>query len=218
MSNVKNFIARNIASLFKDGDIVNLGVGIPTLAVEYLPDGVNVIIHAENGAIGCGRAASKDDATMDLVDAANVPITLIPQGSCTDSATSFGIVRGGHVDYTVLGALQVDQEGNLANWIIPGKAVTGMGGAMDLVAGAKKVIIAMVHNSKDGSPKLLKKCTWPLTAVNAVTHIVTNLAMIEIIEKQFIVTAMANGVTKEELQSKTEAELIFPLEIKVMLD
>ncbi|WP_264373238.1 3-oxoacid CoA-transferase subunit B [Sinanaerobacter chloroacetimidivorans] len=218
MKDIKNFIAKNVASLFKDGDVVNLGVGIPTLAVGHLPEGVNVIIHAENGAIGCGPVAAKEVATMDLVDAANVPITLIPQGSCTDSATSFGIVRGGHVDYTVLGALQVDQEGNLASWIIPGKAVNGMGGAMDLVAGAKKVIIAMLHNSKDGKPKLLKKCIWPLTAVNAVTHIITDLAMIEIIDKKFVVKAMADGITKEELQSKTEAELIFPSNIKVMLD
>lgn len=218
MSDIKNFIAKNVASLFKDGDIVNLGVGIPTLAVEYLQEGVNVIIHSENGAIGCGGVATPQEATMDLVDAANVPITLMKQGSCTDSATSFGIVRGGHVDYTVLGALQVDQEGNLASWIIPGKAVNGMGGAMDLVAGSKKVIIAMIHTSKDGSSKLLKKCTWPLTAVNAVTHIVTNLAIIEVTNKRFVVKAMASELTKEELQLKTNAELIFPLDIKVMLD
>jgi 3-oxoacid CoA-transferase B subunit len=167
------------------------------------------MIHSENGAIGCGPPAPAAAASMDLVDAANVPITLIPQGSCTDSATSFGIARGGHVDYTVLGALQVDQEGNLANWIIPGKAVSGMGGAMDLVVGAKKVIAAMFHNTKDSGAKLLEKCSWPLTAPRAVTHVVTELAVIEIIERRFVVRAMAPGLARGELCARTGAELLF---------
>lgn len=218
MDDIKNFIAKNVAALFNNGDIVNLGVGIPTLAVEHLPEGVKIIIHSENGIIGCGRKADHQEATMELVDAANVPVTMESFGSCVDSPTSFGAVRGGHIDCTVLGAFQVDVQGNMANWIIPGKTVSGMGGAMDLVAGAKKVIVAMTHTSKNGAPKLLERCTWPLTARGVVTYVVTELAITKVENGEFIVEAMANGITKEELQRRTGAPLKYADIIKTMMD
>lgn len=165
MADVKTIIAKNVATLFSDGDVVNLGVGIPTMAISYLPDDVKVTVHAECGVIGCGDVAPPEIATTDIVDASSIPITLAEGASIVDSAWSFGIARGGHLSMTVLGGLQVDSEGNLANWMRPGKAVTGMGGAMDIVVGAKKVVIAMTHNSKKGDLKIVDKCTMPLLSL-----------------------------------------------------
>lgn len=218
MSDVKSLIAKNVATLFEDGDVVNLGVGIPTMAVSYLPEDVKVLIHAECGVIGCGDIAKPEEASDDLVDAASVPITLSKEGSCFDSAFSFGIARGGHLSLTVLGGLQVDEEGNLANWMRPGQAVTGMGGAMDIVVGAKKVAVAMTHNTKNGDFKIVKKCTMPLTAVNVVTYVITELAILERLNSQFVVRAMANGLSKEELQARTGVKLVFDHDIKKMVE
>lgn len=217
-NDVKEFIAKNVASLFRDGAIINLGVGIPTLTVDYLPPDVHVIIHAENGAIGCGPAASETMANRNLVDAANVPITLEPYGCIVDSATSFGAVRGGHIHCTVLGAYQADAYGNLANWLIPGKTASGMGGAMDLVTGNNQVIVATTHTDKHGGHKLLKECSLPLTAKHVVQYIVTELAVLRPRDGSFLVEAIREGVTRQELQEKTGASLVFPDHVKTMVE
>lgn len=218
MKNVKHFIAKNVATLFHDGDVVNLGVGIPTMAVSYLPEDVNVIIHAECGVVGCGDIAPAELANTNIVDAASVPITMEPEGSFMDSAMAFGTARGGHLDMTVLGGFQVDRQGNLANWLRPGQAVAGMGGAMDIVTGVKRVVVAMTHNSKSGEAKIVEKCEYPLTALSVVTDIVTELAMIKICDGQMIVTAMAGDITREELQARTGAKLEFAEPLDIMLD
>lgn len=236
MADNRAIIACNIAQMFKNGDFVNLGVGIPTMASNYIPEDITVLLHGENGQVGQDRTISGTRPEMaawekkhagedgdwkighkDLCNAGNTNVTLIPGGCCFDSSISFAMARGGHLDATVLGGLQVDIEGNLANWIVPGKKMTGMGGAMDLVSGAKKVIVAMEHCSKDGTPKLLNKCTFPLTAMKCVSTVVTELCIVECKEGKFIVTGMAPGVTKEELQAKTEAPLTFADEIKEMI-
>lgn len=228
MLDKRHIIAKNIALMLNDGDFVNLGVGMPTLVGSYIPKEITVLLHGENGCIGqdaiVGHCMSNDlaweeqnsgeksnwsEGHKDLGNAGGEFITLIPGGSCFDSAMAFAMARGGHLDATVLGGLQVDEEGNLANWMIPGKAVNGMGGAMDIVSGAKKVIIAMEHCSKDGSPKLMKKCDMPLTALKCVNNVVTELCIIEIKEGKMVVKAMVPGMTKEELQAKTDATLYF---------
>lgn len=236
MTDNRVMITRNIARMLHDGDFVNLGVGMPTLVSNYIPPEVTVLLHGENGCVGLGKIVghvlrnnyewetqnSGDHGDWrtghkDLGDAGGDYVTLIPGSCCFDSSIAFAMVRGGHLDATVLGALQVDQEGNLANWTVPGKSVNGIGGAMDIVCGAKKVIIAMEHCTKDGKPKLLKKCTMPLTAIRCVDVVVTELCIIEVTEKGFVVTAMAPGVTKDILQSKTEAELSFAKEMETMV-
>jgi 3-oxoacid CoA-transferase B subunit len=174
------------------------------------------MLQSENGFIGIGPSPEPGTEDKDTVNAGGIPATIIPGGACFDSATSFALIRGGHVDATVLGALEVDEAGNLANWVVPGKLVPGMGGAMDLVTGAKKVIIAMEHTTKDGSPKILKKCTLPLTAVNAVDYIVTELGVMEVTSDGILLTEIAPGVTVEEIQSKTEAKLIISDNLKTM--
>ena len=236
MTDKRNIITKNIARMFNDGEFVNLGVGIPTFVINYIPSGVTVLLHGENGCVGLskivghvldnnyewetqnsGENGSWSTGHKDLGDAGGNYATLIPGGCCFDSSMAFAMVRGGHLDTTVLGALQVDVEGNLANWTVPGKSVNGIGGAMDIVCGAKKVIIAMEHCTRKGEPKLLKKCTMPLTAIHCVDVIVTELCTIHLTESGFLVTAMAPGVTKEELQNKTEAELTFAEEIEIMI-
>lgn len=207
-------IARRIAREFKDGDVVNLGIGLPTLVANFLPPGVNITLHSENGFVGLGPVPPKGEEDWDLVNAGAQPVTILPGGAFFDSAMSFGIVRGGHVDVTVLGALQVDQEGNLASWMIPGKLVPGMGGAMDLVVGARRVIIATEHTLKDGSPKILRKCTLPLTAAREVDLIVTDMAVLEVTPRGLLLTEIAPGYTVKDVLAATEAEVIVADEVR----
>ena len=203
---LKELIAKRVGQEFKNGDLVNLGIGIPTMVADHLPEGVHVILHSENGFIGIGATAT-ENIDPDLVNAGGKPVTIIAGGACFDSATSFGIIRGGHVVATVLGALQVDQEGNLANYMVPGKIVSGMGGAMDLVAGAKRVIIAMEHTAK-GAPKILKKCNLPLTATHEVDMIVTDLCVMLMTSNGLVLTELAPGVTLEQVRAATEADYL----------
>lgn len=211
----KEFIARRIAKELKDGDVVNLGIGLPTQVANYIPEGVNVILQSENGFIGLGQVPEAGEVDKDVVNAGGQLVTIKKGGAYFDSATSFGIIRGGHVHATVLGALEVDAKGNLANHMIPGKMVPGMGGAMDLVSGAKKVIIAMIHTAK-GEPKILKKCRLPLTAVGKVSLIVTEMAVIEVTANGLILKEIAPGVSVEDVLNGTEADLIIDDELKIM--
>lgn len=213
--NPKEIIARRVAKEFKDGDVVNLGIGLPTLVANYIPEDVEVLLHSENGFVGIGAAPDEDNIEKDLVNAGGQPVTIIPGGSFFDSAQSFVIIRGGHLDATVLGALQVDEKGNLANWMIPGKLVPGMGGAMDLVGGAKKVIVSMVHTAK-GNPKILKECTLPLTAAGKVSKIITEMGVMEVTPEGLVLTEYNPEFTLEQIQEATEAELIIPEGIKEM--
>lgn len=210
----KTIIAKRVAQEFKDGYVVNLGIGIPTLAVDYLPEGVSVILQSENGFVGLGPL--EEEPNPDLVNAGGKPVSIMTGGAVFDSAMSFAIIRGGHVDVTVLGALEVDQAGNLANWMVPGKLVPGMGGAMDLVSGAKTVIVAMEHTAKDGAPKILKECTLPLTGKNVVDLIITNLCVFEVTEKGLILKELENDVTEEDVRMKTDAEFVVSDKLKTM--
>lgn len=212
----RNMIARRIAREFKDGDVVNLGIGLPTLVVNFIPPGVNVWLQSENGFMGAGPAPAPEQADPDLSNAGGQPATIIPGGCCFDSATSFAIIRGGHVDATVLGALEVDARGNLANWMVPGKMVPGMGGAMDLVVGAKKVIVATEHVAKDGSPKILQHCTLPLTAKEEVNLIVTDMAVIEVTAQGLVLREIAPGETLETVQAATGAPLMVSDTLSIM--
>ncbi len=205
----KEYIARRVARELKDGDIVNLGIGLPTLVANYIPEEIEVTFQSENGFVGLGPAPEPGKEDKYITNAGAQPATIKTGGAFFDSADSFSIIRGGHVDVTVLGALQVDQNGDLASWMVPGKMVPGMGGAMDLVVGAKKVIIAMTHMAKD-EKKILKKCTLPLTAVKQVNLIVTELAVMEVSDKGVVLKELAPGVTVEDVINATEAELIIP--------
>ena len=213
---VKEIIARRVAKEFKDGDVVNLGIGLPTLVPNYIEEGVEIILHSENGFTGIGPAPDEANIDMDLVNAGGLPVSIIPGGSFFDSAMSFAIIRGGHLDATVLGALQVDEEGNLANWMIPGKMVPGMGGAMDLVGGAKKVIVAMTHTAK-GEIKILKRCTLPLTGAKKVSKIITEMGVMEVCTEGLMLTEYNPEYTLEEIQAATEATLIISKELRPML-
>jgi acetate CoA/acetoacetate CoA-transferase beta subunit len=196
--------------LLHNGDVINLGVGIPTLTTQFLPKGVEVLIQAENGVIGCGPEAVGDQIDRDIIDAGAKYITVLPGGWYFDSAISFGIIRGGHLDATILGALQVDEKGNLANWYVPGKLLPGPGGAMDLVVGANKVIIAMEHVTKYGEPKILKECTLPLTSIGTVTTIVTDAAIINRTPSGLELVAIAPTETVESVRAKTDCPLHLP--------
>jgi 3-oxoacid CoA-transferase B subunit len=213
--NAKELIARRVAKELKDGDVVNLGIGLPTMVANYVEPGIDITFQSENGMLGLGPAPDKEHEDWDLTNAGGKPVTMSIGGVFFDSSTSFGIIRGGHVDATVLGSLQVDEEGNIANWIIPGKMVPGMGGAMDLLVGAKKVIVAMQHTS-NGEPKILKKCTLPFTAVKEVNMIVTELGVMEVTPEGIVLTEVAPGVTPEEVQAATEATLIISKNLKEM--
>ncbi len=213
--NPKELIARRVSKELKDGDVVNLGIGLPTMVANYVDPNLDITFQSENGMLGLGPAPDAEHEDWDLTNAGGKPVTIATGGVFFDSATSFSIIRGGHVDVTVLGSLQVDEEGNIANWIIPGKMVPGMGGAMDLLVGAKKVIVAMTHTSKD-QPKILKKCTLPFTAVKEVDMIVTDLGVMEVTKEGIVLTELAPGVTVEEIQRKTEAKLIISDHLKEM--
>lgn len=216
MSNVREIIAQRTARFFQDGEVVNLGIGLPTLVANYIPQNVKVFLHSENGFIGIGPVPNAGQEDLDVVNAGGQHVTIIDGGACFDSATSFAIIRGGHLAATVLGAMEVDENGNLANWLVPGKIAAGMGGAMDLVAGARKVIIAMEHTTKEGNPKILKQCTLPLTAANEVDIIVTELGVMEVTKEGITLKELAPGVSVQEIQAKTEARLIIPKTINLM--
>ncbi|SHH38332.1 butyryl-CoA:acetoacetate CoA-transferase beta subunit [Caloranaerobacter azorensis DSM 13643] len=211
----REIIAKRVAKELKDGDVVNLGIGLPTMVANYIPDGIDIILQSENGFIGLGPVSKSGEEDKDLINAGGQPVTIKPGGAFFDSATSFAIIRGGHVDATVLGALQVDEKGNLANWMIPGKMVPGMGGAMDLVVGAKKVIIAMEHTAK-GKPKILKECTLPLTAAGQVNLIITEMAVIEVTERGLVLKELGPEATIEDVKANTEADLIIADDLKKM--
>lgn len=205
--NAKERIARRVAQELKDGDVVNLGIGLPTMVSNYIPEDIEITLQSENGMIELGPKPDEKDQDWDLTNAGGQPVTILNGGAYFDSSISFGIIRGGHVDATVLGSLQVDEEGNISNWIIPGKKVPGMGGAMDLIVGAKKVIIAMTHTAK-GKLKILKKCDLPFTAVNEVDMIITEMGVMEITDQGIVLKELAPGVTVEDIQAYTEPTLI----------
>lgn len=202
------WLIKRVAQEFRTGDVVNLGIGIPTKVANVLPEGVKIILQSENGYMGVGPKPEAGKEDPDTVNAGGQYATILPGGCSFDSAMSFAIIRGGHVDATVLGALQVDEEGNLASWMIPGKMVPGMGGAMDLVVGARRVIVAMEHAAKNGGVKVLKKCTLPLTAAKQVNLIVTDMGVIEVTQRGLVLKEIAPGLTFEEVQACTEAILI----------
>lgn len=206
-SELKSFIAKRVAKELKNGDVVNLGIGLPTMVANYVADDKNIFFQSENGFIGLGPKPLEGEEDDRIVNAGAQCVTILPGGVFFDSATSFGIIRGGHVDITVLGALQVDEKGNLANWMIPGKMVPGMGGAMDLVVGAKKVIIAMEHTVK-GNHKILKECNLPLTAAGEVDMIITEMGVMEVTEEGLVLKEINPEFTLEEIQEATEAKLI----------
>jgi len=204
----KNGIAQRIAQEVKDGYYVNLGIGIPTLVANFVRDDINVEFQSENGVLGMGPFPFEGEEDADIINAGKQTITTLPGASFFDSATSFGMIRGKHVDLTILGAMEVAENGDIANWKIPGKMVKGMGGAMDLVASAENIIVAMMHTNRAGASKLLKRCSLPLTGVGCVTKIVTNLAVLEVTEKGFLLLERAPGVTVEDIQKATEGNLI----------
>lgn len=211
----KEIIARRVARELKDNQLVNLGIGLPTMTSNYIDSDIKVTFQSENGMVGMGKVANEEEIDLNVTNAGGQFVTINEDGAFFDSSMSFGLIRGGHVDVTVLGALEVDQYGNLANWIVPGKMVPGMGGAMDLVVGAKKVIVAMLHTVK-GKSKILKKCTLPLTAKGVVDMIVTELAVMEVTKEGLVVREISKDITVEELKSMTEAELIIPNNLAYM--
>ncbi|HZK01580.1 MAG TPA: 3-oxoacid CoA-transferase subunit B [Anaerovoracaceae bacterium] len=215
MADIKEIIAKRVARELKDGDVVNLGIGLPTLVANHLPDGVHIVLQSENGIMGMGPAAEKGKEDVDIINAGAQYVTVNSGAMYFDSAVSFGIIRGGHVDATILGALEVDKMGNLANWIVPGKMVPGMGGAMDLVVGAKKVIIAMQHTQK-GRHKILDICSLPYTAVKVVDMIVTEMGVMEITSDGIVLTEINPGYTVEQVQDATQCKLIISPKLKNM--
>jgi 3-oxoacid CoA-transferase subunit B len=216
MALTREQIAMRVAQELRDGYYVNLGIGIPTLVANYVPEGVEVMLQSENGLLGMGPYPTEDEVDPDMINAGKETVTAVKGAAIFNSAESFAMIRGGHVDLTVLGAFEVDVEGNIASYMIPGKLVKGMGGAMDLVAGARNIVVTMTHADKHGNSKLLEKCTLPLTGVNCIKKVVTDLAVIEIKDGAFHLLERAPGVTVEEIQQKTAGKLIVEGDIPEM--
>jgi 3-oxoacid CoA-transferase subunit B len=207
-ADTRETIARRVAQELRDGMYVNLGIGLPTRVPNYLAPGMEVIMQSENGMLGVGQYPYEGEEDADIINAGKETVTELPGTSYVSSAASFGMIRGGHIDVTILGALEVDEKGNLANWAIPGKMLKGMGGAMDLVAGAKRVIVAMEHSTKEGKPKIMTRCRLPLTGVGVVNLIVTELGVMEVTPKGLVVRELSPGVTMDDIQKATEAKLL----------